>query len=105
MVAKVGSDPVEIVRSFIETWNKHDANATMVYLDPGVAFQSPLFRVEGVKARTEVNEGFMIPPTGRHVEFGMAGFFRLTAEGKIVDERYYYDRLDLLQQLNPPSQA
>lgn len=146
MDVKVDANPVEIVRSFIETWNKHDADATMAYLDPDVAFQSPLFRVQGVKARTEVNEGFMtsmpdfqyrliriagdgdfvaaellgagtstgpaklpgrdpIPPTGRHVEFGMAGFFRLTPEGKIVDERYYYDRLDLMQQLNPPAQA
>ena len=44
-----------------------------------------------------------IPPTGRHVEFGMAGFFRVTAEGKIAEERYYYDRLDMIQQLNPAS--
>ena len=52
-------NPVEIVRSFIETWNKHDANDTMAYLDPDVVFQSPLFRVKGVQARTDVNEGFM----------------------------------------------
>jgi len=44
-----------------------------------------------------------IPPTGRHVEFGMAGFFRVTAGGKIAEERYYYDRLDFIQQLNPAS--
>jgi hypothetical protein len=35
----------------------------------------------------------------------MAGFFRVTREGKIAEERYYYDRLDLLQQLNPPPQS
>jgi predicted ester cyclase len=44
-----------------------------------------------------------IPPTGRHVEFGMAGFFRVTTEQKIAEERYYYDRLELIQQLNPAS--
>ena len=44
-----------------------------------------------------------IPPTGRHVEFGMAGFFRVTAGGKIAEERYYYDRLAFIQQLNPAS--
>lgn len=33
----------------------------------------------------------------------MAGFFRLTPDGKIADERYYYDRMDLMQQLNPPA--
>ena len=44
-----------------------------------------------------------IPPTGRHVEFGMAGVFRVTAGGKIAEERYYYDRLDFIQQLNPSS--
>src|SRR6266550_209975 len=44
-----------------------------------------------------------IPPTGRHVEFGMAGFFRVTTERKIAEERYYYDRLELIQQLNPAS--
>ena len=52
-------NPVEIVGSFIETWNKHDANDTMAYLDPDVVFQSPLFGVKGVQARTEVIEGFM----------------------------------------------
>jgi predicted ester cyclase len=46
-----------------------------------------------------------IPPTGRHVEFPMAGFFRVTREGKIAEERYYYDRLTLLQQLNPTTQS
>ncbi len=44
-----------------------------------------------------------IPPSGRHVEFGMAGFFRVTPAGKIAEERYYYDRLTMIQQLNPPS--
>jgi len=44
-----------------------------------------------------------IPPSGRHVEFGMAGFFRLTPEGLVAKERYHYDRLTMIQQLNPPS--
>src|SRR5690242_19181994 len=44
-----------------------------------------------------------IPPSGRHVEFGMAAFYRVTAEGKVAEERYYYDRLTMIQQLNPPS--
>ena len=137
---------VDIVRAFIDTWNKHDTSATMAQLDPNVVFQSPLFHVTGVAARTEVNAGFMtsmpdftyklmritgdsdfvaaellgsgtvtgptklpgrdpIPPTGRHVEFAMAGLFRVTPEGKIADERYYYDRMDLMQQLNPTSQS
>ena len=145
---EVGRNSLEIVRSFIATWNKHDINATMGLLDPDIVFQSPLFSdpVRGIKARNEVNENFMtsmpdfeyrllriasagdyvaaelvgtgtstgpaklpgrdpIPPTGRHVEFPMAGFFRVTADGKIAEERYYYDRLVLLQQLNPPAQS
>ena len=28
-----------------------------------------------------------------------------TREGKIAEERYYYDRLTLLQQLNPTTQS
>ena len=44
-----------------------------------------------------------MPPSGRRVEFGMAGFFRVTPEGLIAEERYYYDRLTMIQQLNPPS--
>jgi steroid delta-isomerase-like uncharacterized protein len=44
-----------------------------------------------------------IPPNGRHVEFGIAGFFRVTAEQKIAEETYYYDRLTMIQQLNPAS--
>ena len=37
----------------------------------------------------------------------MAGFFRVTPEGKIAEERYYYyyDRLDLMQQLTPVTQS
>src|SRR6266851_9705618 len=41
-----------------------------------------------------------IPPTGRQVEFGLAGFFRVDSDGLIAEERYYHDRLALLQQLN-----
>ncbi|HEX4865712.1 MAG TPA: ester cyclase [Acidimicrobiales bacterium] len=41
-----------------------------------------------------------IPPTGKRVEFGLAGFFRVTPDGLIAEERYYYDRMALLQQLN-----
>jgi hypothetical protein len=45
-----------------------------------------------------------IPPSGRHVEFGMAGFLPLDSGGWLVaEERYYYDRLTMIQQLNPPS--
>ena len=146
--SEVGQNSAEIVRSFIDTWNEHDIDATMKLLDPDIAFQSPLFSepVRGIAARTEVNQNFMtsmpdfayrlirmasdgdyvaaeligtgtstgptilpgrdpLPPTGRHVEFAMAGFFRVTPEGKIAEERYYYDRLVLLQQLNPPTQS
>jgi predicted ester cyclase len=144
---EVSRNSLEIVRSFITTWNDHDINVTMELLDPDIAFQSPLFSdpVRGIRARTEVNENFMtsmpdfqyqliritsdgdyvaaelvgtgtstgptrlpgrdpIPPTGRHVEFPMAGFFRVTAGGKIAEERYCYYRLVLLQQLNPGTQ-
>ena len=41
-----------------------------------------------------------IPQTGRRVEFGLAGFFRVDSDGLIAEERYYYDRMALLQQLN-----
>ncbi len=40
-----------------------------------------------------------IPPTGRRVEFGLAGFFRVNSAGLITEERYYYDRMALMQQL------
>jgi SnoaL-like domain len=52
---------MEIVRSFIAIWNKHDINATMGLLDPDIVFQSPLFSdpVRGIKARNEVNANFM----------------------------------------------
>jgi len=33
----------------------------------------------------------------------VAAFYRVTAEGKIAEERYYYDRLGFIQQLNPAS--
>jgi steroid delta-isomerase-like uncharacterized protein len=40
-----------------------------------------------------------IPPTGRRVEFGLAGFFRVNSDGLIAEERYYYDRMALIPQL------
>ncbi|NED98136.1 ester cyclase [Phytoactinopolyspora alkaliphila] len=40
-----------------------------------------------------------IPATGRKVEFGGAWFARLDGDGKIVDERRYYDVAGLLAQL------
>jgi hypothetical protein len=40
---EVSRNSLEIVRSFITTWNDHDINATMELLDPDIAFQSPLF--------------------------------------------------------------
>ncbi len=40
-----------------------------------------------------------IPPTGRRVEFGLGGFFRVSSDGLIAEERYYYDRMAFVQQL------
>jgi predicted ester cyclase len=140
----ITQDATAVVRTFIETWNTHDIDATVALLDSDVSFRSPLFSspVRGIEARKGVDENFLasmpdfafkliaiaangefvatelvgsgtstgpaklpgrdpIPPTGRHVEFGMAGLFRVNSKGKIVDERYYYDRLELIQQLNP----
>lgn len=58
---EVGRNSLEIVRSFIATWNEHDIDATMKLLDPDIVFQSPLFSnpVRGIGARTEVNGNFM----------------------------------------------
>ena len=140
------SSSAEVVRSFIATWNTHDASAILDLLDPDIVFRSPLFSspVRGLEARKGEIETFLtsmpdfafkligiaaegdfvatelvgsgtstgpailpgrdpIPPSGRHVEFGMAGFFRLTPEGLVAEERYYYDRLAFIQQLNPAS--
>jgi len=49
---------------------------------------------------TELPRRDPIPPTGRRVEFGLAGFFRVDSDGLIAEERYYHDRMALLQQLN-----
>jgi len=37
---EVSRNSLEIVRSFITTWNDHDINATMELLEPDIAFQS-----------------------------------------------------------------
>jgi limonene-1,2-epoxide hydrolase len=127
---EVGRNSLEIVRSFIATWNEHDINATMKLLDPDIVFQSPLFSnpVRGIEARIEVNDNFLtsmpdfeyrllriasegdfvaaelvgtgtstgptkvprrdpIPPTGRHVEFPMAGFCPVESPSPPEDQR------------------
>lgn len=48
---------------------------------------------------TELRGRAPIPPTRRRVEFGLAGFFRVNSHGLIAEERYYYDRMALVQQL------
>ena len=140
------SNSVQIVRTFITTWNTHNVSAITRLLDPDIVFQSPLFSspVRGIDERRQEIANFLtsmpdfefkligiaangdfvatelvgtgtsngpailpgrdsMPPSGRHVEFGMAGFFRLTLQGLVAEERYYYDRLTMIQQLNPPS--
>ena len=50
---------------------------------------------------TELPARDPIPPIGKRVEFGLAGFFRVNQDGLISEERYYYyDRMALLRQLN-----
>ena len=140
------STSIQIVRTFITTWNTHNVSAITQLLDPDIVFSSPLFSspVRGIDERKQEIAHFLtsmpdfefkligiaadnnfvatellgtgtstgpaiipgrdpIPPSGRHVEFGMAGFFRLTPAGLVAEERYYYDRLTMIQQLNPPS--
>ena len=48
---EVSRNSLEIVRSFITTWNDHDINATMELLDPDIVFQSPLFRIPSGASR------------------------------------------------------
>ena len=140
------TNSVQIVRTFITTWNTHNVSAITQLLDPDIVFRSPLFSspVRGLDERKQEIANFLtsmpdfafkligiaangdfvatelvgtgtstgpaiipgrdpMPPSGRHVEFGMAGFFRLTPQGLVAEERYYYDRLTMIQQLNPPS--
>ena len=40
-----------------------------------------------------------LQPTGRHVEFQLASFFRVNSKGLIEEEKYIYDRLVFLQQI------
>ena len=74
----------------------------------GIAAEGDFVATELVGSGTSTGPAILpgrdpIAPSGRHVEFGMAAFYRVTAEGKIAEERYYYDRLDFIQQLNPAS--
>jgi hypothetical protein len=54
-------DREEIVKTFIATWNKHDANATNKLLDADVVFQSPLFSspVRGIAEYATDDEKFL----------------------------------------------
>ena len=41
------------------------------------------------------------PPTGKLFEFGGSAFYTLDAQGRILEERRYYDLAGLLAQLEP----
>ena len=75
----------------------------------GIASDGDLVAAELIGTGTSTGPALLpgrpdpIPPTGRHVEFGMAAFYRVTDDQMIAEERYYYDRLTLIQQLNPGS--
>src|SRR5258708_16886435 len=68
----------------------------------GIASEGNFVATELVGSGTSTGRAILpgrdpIPPSGRHVEFGMAGFFRVTAEGKIAEARRYYARWGLVQ--------
>ena len=50
---KIDSNSAEAVRTFIATWNTHDASAILDLLDPDIVFRSPLFAspVRGLEER------------------------------------------------------
>ena len=43
--------------------------------------------------------GQTIPPTGRRIELGMAGFWRVNSKGLIAEAHEYYDSAKIFQQL------
>jgi steroid delta-isomerase-like uncharacterized protein len=40
-----------------------------------------------------------LPPTGRHVQFGLCGIFLFDSEDRLAAEKIYYDRATVLRQL------
>ena len=82
-----------VVQDYIAVYNTHDLDASTKKIAPDIVISSPLLAgVRGIDAH--------LLPTGRRVEFGLAGFFRVDSDGLIARKRYYYDRMALLQQLN-----
>ena len=67
----------------------------LVASDDGVAFES---YIEGTHQDTLEGPGGAIPATNRRVTGKGAEFIRIQ-DGKVAEERLYYDQLDLLTQL------
>ena len=55
------SNSVQIVRTFITTWNTHNVSAITQLLDPDIVFRSPLFSspVQGIDARKKEIANFL----------------------------------------------
>jgi len=53
----------------------------------------------GTHAGVLATESGEIPPTGRRLEFQGAGFTRLDGQGRILEERRYYDLAGILAQV------
>jgi steroid delta-isomerase-like uncharacterized protein len=56
-------------------------------------------RFRGTHRGVLVTEQRDVPPTGRRVELGAASFWRLDGQGRILEDRRYFDLAGILSQL------
>ena len=71
-------------------------------VEQDIIAERDIVAVRAVVEGTHKGDLLGIPASGRHVRWDAVDVYRV-ADGKIAEERYYYDRMALIQQLNPAS--
>ena len=81
----------------------------MKYKILGIMAKGGVVAIEGIATATfkgplETPAG-TVPPTGGHIEFGYADFYRVNSRGMIAEYHTYYDTAGFNRQLRPPSRS
>jgi predicted SnoaL-like aldol condensation-catalyzing enzyme len=96
----------QIVRAFIETaFNQHQADRAADYLTLDMKWHGgTLGTVEGREQVAGLVSAILSAlPDLHNVEQDIIAERDIVAVRALAEERYYYDRLDMIQQLNPAS--
>jgi len=104
------SEPIKGKATFLSISERFSkAFPDMKYKILGIVAKGGVVAIEGIATATfkgplETPTG-TVPPTGGHIEFTYADFYRVNSRGMIAEYHTYYDTAGLNRQLRPSSSS